>query len=302
MVHIVNGHSTKGALSKTNIQGTVVVWNEVLSEGKTTRTFDSEFWSLRKQQLTSFFDLEDQDYQKQTKNEIDKIDQIPAHTPLTLWYEYDYFCQINLIGLLAFFHQKGLENPMQLICVGFTRTEGTYQTLGSIRPEDYPKLLSSATPMDVSWLKAAHAIWEAYNAPQKHSMMDAIRKSKAYFPYFHGAFLSHLKRYPSANNLTEIEYFILAAAKQKPSLHQLFIQIFEAFHMLGLGDSQYFQYIQNLGSLLNLEDKTNIRLTKSGEKVLSGTEPFTSRTDYYYGNTSTKLNKKSASNLFGFEG
>lgn len=106
-LHITNGSSLTSYLRELDFEGEILTWQEMLCEGPTIAHIDSQkFFDIRKQFLLETYNIEVNE--AELKQELDKLENTANYSEIVLWFEYDLFCHINLIGVLSLIHQKEL--------------------------------------------------------------------------------------------------------------------------------------------------------------------------------------------------
>ncbi len=99
-LHIVNGDSTAKLLSKSSINGDIVVWREMLCEGPVINDVGTDnFWKIRYDFYENELGIKKLDYFDNSIKEIIKLEDLEGYKEVVLWFEYDLFCQVNLMAL-----------------------------------------------------------------------------------------------------------------------------------------------------------------------------------------------------------
>ena len=134
VLHITNGDSLTSYLKELDFEGTFLTWQEMLCEGPTVSNLDSEdFYLVRKKFLNDYFNLEiDEDA---FKEEMSKLNDIDAYSEIILSFEYDLFCQINMLGVLKLLHQRRVDLPIYLVSSGRVAGEKDLKGLSELTPE-----------------------------------------------------------------------------------------------------------------------------------------------------------------------
>ena len=108
ILHITNGSALTEYLKELNFKDDILTWQEMLCEGPTIPKIDSkEFFQLRSEFLKEHYDIEVDT--KELKKELSKLDNASKYEEIHLWFEYDLFCHINLLGILNLLHQKEIK-------------------------------------------------------------------------------------------------------------------------------------------------------------------------------------------------
>ena len=117
-IHILNGDAIISHFDASKIKGQIMVCREILAEGKTTVEVGSPgFIQHRQDFFMLFFDEADALYQKQFLSELSKLNDLEQYDEITLWFEYDLFCQINMMAMLSHLYRKKAKR-ISLICIG----------------------------------------------------------------------------------------------------------------------------------------------------------------------------------------
>src|SRR6185369_17881684 len=97
-LHILNGGATEAIFKLTDIPGEALVWQEDLMTGATPQTRSTDKWlSLRAAELARAFDLEITELRGDLARQEEKLNESLTADEVVLWFEYDLFCQVNLI-------------------------------------------------------------------------------------------------------------------------------------------------------------------------------------------------------------
>ena len=108
--HILNGDGMAGAFRTSGIDGNIIIWREGFALGPVSYHFNNkEFFNRRKQFWNQYRQVVTNDpipvYDSHFIPEIEKINRIGSLSDIYLWFEYDLFCQVNMIALLSLIHQ-----------------------------------------------------------------------------------------------------------------------------------------------------------------------------------------------------
>ena len=279
-VHILNGDSTYHQFLKTSIEGDTLIWREILCEGPVTTSVASpEYWQQRRRYLQSSFPSGSEKYFDQFRQDVSQFDP-SKYEEIVLWFEYDLFCQINLLAVLSWLQEiNKIAVPVSLVCIGHLEGYSKKVGLGEIDPQQYYSLYNQRSPLNEADLELATQIWTIYRS-SNHDALLRVLKSAAQsntFEYLESAILAHQERFPDPNNgLTVLEQIILMEIQHHShNKDQLVASLLKRRNDYGFGDLQYFQMIDALNPLL----KSNggiLSLNSLGHEVLNGHKNFSS--------------------------
>lgn len=269
LLHIVNGDATAHVMSQSGIEGDVTVWREMLCEGPTTHSVgDDYFWDVRAKHFASEYDITN--YEQDVRPQFDLIAKHTQYDETILWFEYDLFCQLNMIALLHYLRQTKLAGQkISLVCVGKQRGSDKMLGLGEIDPKEYKGLMFVRTIMDDASLNYAATAWEAYCSNDITKLLPFIyQASNPNFEYLADALSAHLRRFPSTTNgLNDVEQTILNLLDQQQLTEgKLVRELLQWQQWYGFGDMQYFHYLSQMSELIE-KDGDILKLTELGKQV-----------------------------------
>src|SRR5262249_23911298 len=118
MIHLVAGESALGTLKETSGPGEKFSIDDILMEGPIIDGLRSESaWIQRAEYLERFSSITKSQYLS-GKVERDRIlNESLAHDEIVLWFEFDLFCQANLMYYLDWYASRDLGAArLMLIC------------------------------------------------------------------------------------------------------------------------------------------------------------------------------------------
>ncbi|MEM7513978.1 MAG: hypothetical protein AAF388_23825, partial [Bacteroidota bacterium] len=213
---------------------------------------------------------------------------------ITLWFEYDLFCQINLLAACSYLHLHPHPNSkISLVCLGEHPSSEGLIALGEIDPSYYPELYENRTTLSQEDLAYGHQLWVAYNGHSHKDMEKLVANPPSTFPYIQAAIQEHFKRFPDKETgLYKVEKSMLKLADQEQvNTRKLIGQMLRNDRLYGAGDMSYFAYLDRLKGFLSSEEPT--KLTEHAKAILEGLEKETlhiqhplkfggSRTDHFF--------------------
>lgn len=252
LLHILNGDSSKNLFSKTNINGETAVWREVLVHGPLFYNIDTEiFWEMRSQFIEKAYGAKLASYRRKVLMEFQKIRQFDGDEVI-LWFEYDLFCQVNMIALLSYFLKRKRRYKISLVCVGNYPGYDKRVGLGEIPYKDYENLFENRSPLTREDLLMADKAW-MYYCGMDIGKLRTIKSDK--LEYLPAAMRSAIKTFRHDNHLSTIERFILKTINENEfDEKQLIKYLLENDTEYGFGDLQYLYLIENLSDYILILD------------------------------------------------
>lgn len=273
ILHIANGDSTAEILNKTTLAGDIIVWRELLCEGPICNEVGSdEFWKKRYTYFENELNVSKLEYFDKTIKEIIKIVDIPMNTEVVLWFEFDLFCQVNLLALCTYMLQNFRKDiTYSLVCTGYVKGKDKLQSLSDFNENEFPELFENRIKLSKTNLEFASECWKIYVENDIEKLKKFNFKNRK-FMYLKAAIDQHLKRFPAGNGLNEIQLKILKIINdetltENKIVHRLLIwQQKETVY--GFGDLQYQLALKKLNKYYTIEDDKYF-VTTEAKKLLT---------------------------------
>jgi len=251
ILHILNGDSTWHSFNQTGLDGDVMVWREVLSEGPLQENISSgTFWSNRSKWIRKTFNEPEDEYQHKVIDELGKLNG--QYDEVNLWFEFDLHCQVNLLGVMRMLNQQtNMSAPaVFLICPNEFPGIDDFKGIGQLNGDQLEDLYDSREQLSDWEFELAAEAWPLYvngNADElerwlnENSFWGALHLMKP-------ALLAHLKRLRlNTNGLNYIEQKLLdiynSGIKTRPEMYHAF---WSTEKIYGMGDSEIDIYLDRL--------------------------------------------------------
>ncbi|WP_372792732.1 hypothetical protein [Lutibacter sp.] len=259
-LHILNGDSSLPILENSGIKGDVVIWREMLCEGSVLKEVGSdEFWTKRYTFFEEEFGIGRLEYYDKTIKEIVKLENVSGYNEVILWFEFDLFCQVNLLALCSYLLNNYVKKTnYYLICTGKVEGKERLQSLSDYSPLEFKILFENKIALSKSNLEFAKESWELYveNDLNKFNEFNFNQNSK--FQYLQAAINQHLNRFPAKNGLNQISTKILEIINSNLFSENEIVRNLLIWQqnetVYGFGDLQYFQYLKKLNTYFSIKD------------------------------------------------
>lgn len=276
ILHITNGSALTEYLKELGFKDDILTWQEMLCEGPTIPKIDSrEFFQLRSEFLKEHYDIEIDT--KELKKELSKLDNASKYDEIHLWFEYDLFCQINLLGILNLLHQKEIKKPLYLVCSGRVEGEKNLKGLGELTPEQLLQHYNDRVKLTNEDKELAITLWRTY-CGKDHNILKPYIVKESSFKYMSSCLKAHLKRFPhQKSGLSVLEDNILRIVRDNDikSRHHLLGYSLNYQGYYGFGDSQHSRLIEKL-SVFFEESENSLKLNRKGHEALLRQHNFAS--------------------------
>lgn len=275
-LHITNGSSVTSYLKELNYTGEFLTWHEMLCEGPTNFSIQSEaFRENRKTFLNKFYNLNAEDYY--LTSEIAKLDKTESFLEIVLWFEYDLFCHINLLAAINLLQEKKIKAPIKLVCSGRIPEENELKGLCDLSPEQLDNHYKNRITLTNKDIDIALTVWQIY-CGKDHNLLKPFITKKSAFQYLGCCLKAHLNRFPdSVNGLNTLEKNILLLLHKYEikSKHHLLGYALNYQGYYGFGDLQLARIIEKL-SIFYTQENNRVKLNRKGHEALLNHHNFAS--------------------------
>ena len=301
MLHILNGNGSARVFRESTLTGECLVWREALALGPTPcKTTGNDWNEVRAAHLAKTYEQDIARCRNTLLHQEQGLQEFTQHDETVLWFEFDLFCQVNLIYLLNWFNSQNLAgHRLSLVCIDKFPNVKNFRGLGQLEPEQLATLFNKRKPLRPAVLNLAADAWQAYTSPDPTQIEALSRKDTSGLPFLREAFLVHLARFPSLlNGLGRIEKVLLnliigGIDEFKPLFH-MFLELQPEY---GFGDWQIWTHLKNLSSVSNplitihkVEKPSRpltsgdfmqayFKMTDTGKAILTGNSDMLNRND-----------------------
>lgn len=285
ILHITNGSVLTEYLRELDFEDDILTWQEMLCEGPTIPAIASdEFFEIRHKFLQDYYDIEVDS--NELKSELSKLDNPDKYDEIFLWFEYDLFCHINLLGVINLLHQKDIDKPLYLICSGRVEGEKNLKGLAELSAKQLLDHYHKRTLLTKEDKELCITLWRTY-CGKDHNILKPYIVTKSSFKYMTNCLKAHLKRFPhQKSGLSVIEDNILRIIRDNDvkSLHHLLGYSLNYQGYYGFGDTQLNRIIEKLSIFYDVSE-TKITLNRKGHEALLRQNNFASEVnnDMTYG-------------------
>jgi len=269
-LHITNGDSFTERLKSLDIPGDIITWREMLCEGKTEPNVGSEsFWKTRFEFLSKNYKVTKTWFVEKTLKEYRSLCNHKQQDQIILWFEYDLFCQINMLAVISWLKSYRRHAEISLVCSGDEDASDRLYGLNELSDEQLQGLYEKRVALTQDDIEYADYVWQLYCSDNPIRLEHLTDFENYQFDYLSDAIKAHLQRFPSIKNgLNAVENNILTLSEQeKPaSKKELLGKVLENQGVYGFGDTQYERMIGRLKPLYTSFNP--VKLSKKGKEIL----------------------------------
>ncbi|MEM9000820.1 MAG: DUF1835 domain-containing protein [Bacteroidota bacterium] len=272
LLHITNGDSFTERLQSLPLKGDIITWREMLCEGKTLSNVGSEsFWKTRFEFLHKNYKVSKSWFVEKTLKEYRSLCNHKQQDQIVLWFEYDLFCQINMIAVLSWLKTHRRHAEISLVCSGNEDDTDRLYALNELSDAQLLKLYQNRTVLTQDDIEYADYVWQLYCSDNPIRLENLTDYQHFQFDYLSDAIKAHLQRFPTIKNgLNSVENKILniAIAEKPDTKTALLGTVLKNQGVYGFGDTQYERAIASIKPLFS--SFKPVRLSRKGKEVLEG--------------------------------
>ena len=273
-LHITNGDSFTERLKSLDLGGDIITWREMLCEGKTESNVGSEsFWKTRFDFLHKNYKITKTWFVEKTLKEYRSLCNHKQEDRIVLWFEYDLFCQINMLAVISWLKSHRRHAEISLVCSGDEDDSDTLYGLNELSDEQLLHLYKNRVQLTQDDIEYADYVWQLYCSDNPIRLEHLMDFDNYQFTYLSDAIKAHLQRFPAIKNgLNAIENNILTLSdKGKPSSKKALLnKILKNQGVYGFGDSQYQRILAKLRPFYTSFNP--VKLSKKGKAILEEKE------------------------------
>lgn len=277
-LHILNGDSTAHSLQQTALPGEILVWREMLCEGWVPATADfEEFWQQRGDFLARHYAFDRDDYENRVVQEVRRLREFRRYDEITLWFEFDVFCQINLLYLLRFFSENDLgKTRLTLVSPGSHPAHPNFKGMGELTSGQLAALWPERITLTPHDLRLGHRAWQAYTATSPEALRRFLTEGDfGQLRFLENALHAHLSRFPAeSTGLGRVERFWLEALPETGEKVLTMVRFWNENPQFGFGDVQLLRTLDELKTAGLIHENDRLARTERAGAVLAGRENY----------------------------
>jgi hypothetical protein len=262
-LHVTNGSSTVGELSRTGLATRIMPWRDALHEGPVLPGPDAE----RRAARAEFMGIPVAVFEERDR-------ELDSHAgEFVLWFEADLYDQLQIVEILARLAARGVDpERITLISVGEVPGIARFGGLGELYADQLRAIAAqAAVGLTPEALALATRAWDALRSPDPSAIAALIDARSPELRFVGEAFGRLAREYPWARDgLSLTERRLLAALPATAIQAFLYGSGKEARPFLG--DTFAFAALARMqeGGLLVLADGDRLERTPLGDRVLTG--------------------------------
>ena len=245
-IALLNGDCLAEQLKGSELPLEIVVFREALVSGPLGGASWGEFWETRVGFLTKQYGATALEVQEKTVAELDKIRSLADGVELSLWFEDDLFCQVNLWFVLNLLSEsKNIK--IYRVFPPEASPANRWRGFGDASAAALTQAYESRVPFTSSDLALGKNFWEAYRLGNWAQLMTLSKSVSPCFRHLEEVCQAQLDRISADPTKRRPEKVILELlAKGITDFDILFSQFSEREGIYGFGDLQVRELLDSI--------------------------------------------------------
>jgi hypothetical protein len=247
-IALLNGDCLAEQLKDAKLPLERIVFREALVSGPLGGATWEEFWETRIGFLTQNYGATAQAVQEKTVAEAEKIRSLTDGVELSLWFEDDLFCQVNLWFILSLLADKPTLRVFRVFPPE-APSENRWRGFADASPEELEQAYCTKVLFSNQDMGLGKSLWEAYRLGDGAQLMTLSKSVSPCFRQLKEVCQAQLDRISEDPNDRRPEKVILELlAKGITDFDTLFSQFSEREGIYGFGDLQVRGLLESLPS------------------------------------------------------
>jgi hypothetical protein len=278
VLHITNGESTRYGLEPSRVPGTIVSWDDLLSEGPTPLASGDEWIRVRARYLGSAGYGDEDEILREFRAKGDPLDAAGDHDEVVFWFEHDLHDQLLLIRHLWWLSRRPPDRTRFSIVMGT-------DYLGLLKPDQFPLRFAARRAITADEIAAGAAAWTAFCGDDPQRLVPLARDAGP-LVYLPRAMHRLLEEFPDVDHgLARSERQILEVLSEGPrSPEQAFVASAQREDDIWMGDLSFGAIVKRLSGgphplvAADVRDvpgrlpSGTLTITPAGRQVLAGAD------------------------------
>ncbi len=236
MVHILNGDSLLNTFP-ASLEGRTLVARECMVDGDVTGNTLVQVAQSREEFLLDVYGVPIQEYRDSSLAEFKKMQTIPNGEEVSLWFEDDLFCQVNMWFVCWLLDEARRDHPLYLV----RPIESSRFSFGKLDEAGLIQSFQEKIEITPAHRSAFASLWKAYQYEDRIAMHRLATGPLSSFDFLLPAIDAEVERYRDESGSSPMERIVSEIIKKDPKGG--FVAHFEAFSknhpIYGLGDLQF---------------------------------------------------------------
>lgn len=229
--HVLPGDSLVEEFKKTGIEGRVIVCREALLAGDVSAESLPEFWDQRARFVHTEYGEDEIVYHETVADELGRLLDVDDDDEVTLWFEYELFCSVNLWFCLWLLDQT--EATVFRVHPVVLSEEDRWLGFGKLDAADLKLCFDARVELSREDISLGAALWNAFRSGDNAELIALSKNTSPAFPY-----LGEVVQAAVVRDSRPAEILAELGAGADTDLGEIFPEFSRRAGVYGLGDLQ----------------------------------------------------------------
>jgi len=179
--HVLPGDAQVEEFKKTGIDGELIVCREVFVTGPIDAETPQEFWDERAKFILAEYGEDEIVYHETVADELIKLADLGADDEVSLWFEYELFCSVNMWCCLSLLKDTGA-TVYRVEPIGLDE-ENRWNGFGKFEADDLKVCFEMRNKLSDEDIVLGAALWQAYRHKDLVELERLSKSETDAFPY-----------------------------------------------------------------------------------------------------------------------
>lgn len=182
ILHMLPGDAIAEEFAASGLEGETAICRECLIEGPVDAESLYDFWVQREQYLAPRQSDSNPSYAVDVAAELGKLIELPAGSKVSLWFEYELFCQVNLWFCLYLLRNTRAE--VYRVAPSIRADVDVWKGFGRLGAEDLKECFSQKVKLQAADIEIGSELWRAFRSGDHKRLQGlAVTASDDAFPH-----------------------------------------------------------------------------------------------------------------------
>lgn len=229
--HVLAGDSLAEEFKKTGIEGNVIICRECLIVGDVDADGLADFWEQRARFILSEYGEDEIVYHETVADELARLLDLDPDYEITLWFEYELFCSVNMWFCLWLLSQT--EATVYRVEPAVRPEQDRWLGFGNLDAADLKICHDARIKLNPDDIALGAALWNAYRKDDHAALAELGNTLSPCFPYLREVVQAAMDRDTRpAEIIAEIQF------EGKTEFDDVFAEFTRRAGVYGYGDLQ----------------------------------------------------------------
>jgi hypothetical protein len=235
--HVLPGDAQVEEFRKTGIEGELIVFREAFITGPIDEVNVDEFWDARARFILSEYGEDVIDYHEKVADELLRLDDVEPGDEVSLWFEFELFCSVNMWFCLAQLNHSG--SSVYRVAPVNPSPDNVWDGFGRYTAGDLQASFDSRVELSVEDIETGAKLWAAYRDRDTVLLRELGNYRSPAFP-----FLKEVCEAAAEIEIRPAEIVREIMATGKRGIEEIFPEFKQRAGVYGFGDLQVEKLIE----------------------------------------------------------